>query len=261
MNEMDKHRVFMALMGVLAAPITAFAGTAAVNIAGSAMVASGNAAGEGAYFGLKEQEDLFTRLRDKVIEYWTPNFNGFNARVGYASDRDTGNSAISSANPGKFTFSLSYDFRQISAFLSNDRSWGYDSSGLEHSSTDLGGLYAFSAGTRFGLGLEQHRYGFIGGGVPVSGNMKIDDWYVALVQDVGTGGHVRLSFTQADNGAQSGLGILNGANQISVGYGQTLSTNTEIYALYTRSQNNFATNPFGFGLGLNAIGLGVKHSF
>lgn len=253
---MDKHIIL--LLGALAAPAVARADTGVPGMTGNGIRAPHevSATGSGAYFGLRGQDDLFARLRDKVIEYWTPNFSGFDARISYATDSDARNSAMqSSVNSDKFAFSLNYRYREISAFIENDKSWGYDSSGLSHSSTGVGARYEFAPGTRFGLGYRQHSYGYIAGnGAPLAGNARVDDWYVSLVRDVGTGGHIRLSFSLMDN---SGA-MANQTGAMSLGYGQALSDRTEIYALYTRSRGTLGLDT---GANPNEFGLGLKYNF
>ncbi|MBY0577626.1 MAG: porin [Burkholderiales bacterium] len=250
--------IIIIMSGALAAPVAAYADMSAVEGITVNSNRNTSAAGSGAYFGLKGQEDLFARLRDKVVEYWTPNFKGLSAKVSYAADREARDFGISPARAGKLAFSLNYDYGKVSAFLENDRSWGYDPLGLVHTGTNLGGLYEFADGTRLGLGLEQHRYDFVSGSGALSArNMKVDDWYVSLVQDVGSNGHVRLSFTQAGDRPST---LLSGTNQISIGYGQLVSDRAEIYALYTRTRNA-GNSGLGLGSSPSEFGLGVKYNF
>lgn len=212
-----------------------------------------------AYFGLKSEENPLVHIRDKVLQYWTPNFGSLHAAIAYI----TGSDALASGFEGdanKLSMSLDYDFGHSRAFVSNETDWGSAAYGPTRSVNRAGISYGFATGTHFGLGLGQLRYNFAGLDsihVPASGGMTMNDWYLSLAQDVGSKGHVRLAFTRADGGT-AGM-----ASQLSLGYGQALSDRTEIYALYTKTNNvyNLATNPFGLGAGTGAFGLGVKHSF
>ncbi len=212
-----------------------------------------------AYFGLKGEENPLADIRDKVLQYWTPKFGSLRATIAYITNSD----ALASGFEGdanKLSMSLDYDFGQASAFVSNETDWRTAAYGPARSVNRAGVSYGFATGTHFGLGLGQFRYNFSGLDsirVPASGSMTMNDWYLSLAQDVGAKGHVRLAFSRADGGA-AGM-----ASQLSLGYGQALSDRTEIYALYTKTNNvyNLATNPYGLGAGTGAFGLGVKHSF
>lgn len=211
-----------------------------------------------AYFGLKGEENPLSHIRDKVLQYWTPNFGSLRATIAYVTNSDVMASGFED-NANKLSMSVGYDFGQAGAFVSNETDWGTAAYGPTRSVNRAGVSYGFSTGTHFGLGVGQLRYNFSGLDsihAPASGSMTLNDWYLSVAQDVGSKGHVRLAFSRADGG--TGM-----ANQFSLGYGQSLSDRTEIYALYTRTNNvyNLATNPFGLGAGEGAFGLGVKHSF
>lgn len=258
---MGKQGKIIALIGALIAPGCAFAD--AVMITGSTGITVPEKSSGGRYFGLKGREDLGSRLRENVIQYWTPSLGGLRARIAYAGNREAAHSAgVDTAND--LSFSLDYKLGEASAFVGGESGWGGNPFGLASSDAHVGAAYAFSSGTHFGLGYGQLRYNFSPAGAPsfnspAKGTIQMSDWYLSLVQDVGASGHLRFSFTQADNG-NAGQGA---ANQLSFGYGQALSNRTEIYALYTRTNNtyNFATNPFGLGVGSSIFGLGLKHSF
>ncbi|HQT26781.1 MAG TPA: porin, partial [Burkholderiales bacterium] len=243
------------------APGGAFAD--AVMITGGTGITVPEKAAGTAYFGLKGRDDLVSRLRDNVIQYWTPNFDGLRAGIAYAGNHDSA-SLAGVGTASDLSFLLDYKLGAVSAFVGGESGWGGNPFGIASSDTHVGAAYEFSTGTHFGLGYGQLRYNFSAAGAPsfnspAKGNVQMNDWYLSLVQDVGSSGHLRFSFTQADNG-NAGQGA---ANQLSLGYGQALSDRTEIYALYTKTNNtyNFGTNPFGLGMGSSIFGLGLKHSF
>jgi len=267
---MDKNKIIIVFMGAALIPGGAFAGDGKVT-GGTGITVSGDASDVGGtYFGLKGGEDPFAHLRDKVSQYWTPELHGLNARIAYVSESDAagfaGLDAMSPASASRLAYSLNYRYGQASAFLGSESDWNGASFGPARSANQIGASYDFSGGTKFGFGYGQLQYNFLAGysaGMPSAGGLQMNDWYLSLVQDVGTGGHVRLSVLQAGGAAAGGMGVQGSANQLSLGYGHALSDQTEIYALYTRTNNgyNLATNPFGLGAGPNTFGLGVKHSF
>ncbi len=260
---MEKKSTAFAFFVAVMVPGPAFAD--AVRITGDTGVTVPDGAFESedsAYFGLKGQDDLSSRLRGRVLQYWTPNFEGLNAGIKYASDRDAARLLGNGAVANDLSFSLEYKFGKASAFVGSESGWGGNPFGLAHSDVHMGAAYGFSTGTRFGLGYGQSRYNFSPSesgsfDTLAKGGVQMNDWYLSLVQDVGSSGHIRFSFSQADNVNQGT------ANQLSLGYGQALSKQTEVYALYTRTNNiyNFATNPFGLGVGSSIFGLALKHSF
>ena len=248
---MDRKRIIIA--AALLVPGVAAADSSRIGSGARAQ------APQNAYFGLKSEENPLAHMRDKVLQYWTPNFGNLRATIAYITSSDALVSGFE-GDGNKLSMSLDYDFGHSRAFVSNETDWGAAAYGPSRSVNRAGVSYGFAAGTHFGLGLAQLRYNFSGLDsihVPASGGMTMNDWYLSLAQDVGSKGHVRLAFTRADGGA-AGM-----ANQLSLGYGQALSDRTEIYALYTKTNNvyNLATNPFGLGAGAGAFGLGVKHSF
>ena len=267
---MNRSGLIIVFVGAFSIPGAAFA-DAVKTADGTGITVPEEAPGAGgdAYFGFRGQENPFARLREKVSQYWTPNFNGLNARIAYISESDAtsfaGLDAMSPANAGRLSFSLNYQYGRTSAFLGSESDWGSASFGVARSANQVGASYDFASGTKFGFGYGQLRYNFLAGssGMPNAGGIQMNDWYLSLVQDVGTSGQVRLSVLQADGATAGGMGVLGSANQLSLGYGHALSNRTEIYALYTRTNNsyNFATSPFGLGVGPNTFGLGVKHSF
>ncbi|MHB1099625.1 MAG: porin [Burkholderiales bacterium] len=267
---MNRSGLIIVFVGALLIPGAAFAGAVKITDGtGITIPEEAPGAGGDAYFGLKGQENPFARLRDKVGQYWTPNFNGLNARIAYISESDAasfaGLGAISPASAGSLSFSLNYQYGQASAFVGNESDWSSVSFGVARSANQVGASYDFASGTKFGVGYGQLRYNFLAGspGMPNAGGIQMNDWYFSLAQDVGTSGQVRFSVLQADAATAGGMGVQGSANQLSLGYGHALSNRTEIYALYTRTNNsyNFATSPFGLGAGLSTFGLGVKHSF
>ena len=197
-----------------------------------------------AYFGLKSQDDLFERVRDRVIEYWTPNFNGFEAGVSQASRDDV----LPFSRVG---VSLGYTFGKGRAFLETES----DSGWLSHAGTRVGAGYALAGDTRFDLGLAEDRYDLVSGAAK---NLRVGSWHVSLVRDVGASGRIRMAFTQENSWIPGFQGMV---SQVSLGYGQALTDRAEIFALYSRSSSGFSQNAFGLGGGPNAIGLGMKYSF
>ena len=214
---------------------------------------------QGAYFGLKGEENPLVHLRDKVLQYWTPNFGALHATIAYIAN----SSALAAGfedSGNRLSMSLGYDFGQASAYVSNATDWAAGAYGPSRSVSRAGVSYGFASGTHFGLGLGQRRYNFSGFDaihLPAAGSMTLNDWSLSVAQEVGKKGRVRLAFTSSDGGVGAS------AHQLSLGYGEALSDRTEIYALYSKTDNayNLATNPFGLGVGTGTFGLGVKHSF
>ena len=142
-------RIFVFL---LAAPTLVFADS--LSITGSTGVTVPG--GSGAYFGLK-RDDLSSRLAGRVLQYWTPNFQGLDAGISYGADKSSAWLSGGQTVANDLSFSLEYKLGQISAFVGSGSGWGGNPFGLTRSDVQLGAAYGFSTGTHFGLGYGQSR--------------------------------------------------------------------------------------------------------
>ncbi len=239
---MDKIIALLLLM-----PTAAYAGQGALSANASleAPAASG-----GSYFGLKSEEDLFEKVRERVFEYWTPSLGHFSAGVQYAAWKGAENPA-----GDRMDFSLNYDLRKMTLFVQGGRTQDFNLDGMIHDRASFGARYDIAEGTSFEMALAGDRYDLVSGSVK---NLMAGSWHFSLEQEVGADGRISMSFTRMNSWIP---GFVGSNNQISVGYGRALSSSTEIFALYSISSNGLPQSPFLLGGGPNSFGLGLKHSF
>ncbi|NNM83056.1 MAG: porin [Burkholderiales bacterium] len=238
---MDKRIALLLLL----MPTAAYAGQGAFSASLAAPVASGNS-----YFGLKSEEDLFEKVRERVSEYWTPSLGHFSAGVQYASWKGQENPA-----GDRMDFTLNYDLRKMTLFVQGGRTQDFNLDGMIHDRASFGARYDIAEGTSFEMALAGDRYDLVSGSVK---NLMAGSWHLSLEQEVGASGRISMSFTRMNSWIP---GVVGSNNQISVGYGRALSSSTEVFALYSISSNALPQNPFLLGGGPNSFGLGLKHSF
>jgi predicted porin len=242
----------------------------------------------------------YERRQGNIVQYWSPTVGGVSVRAAYsANENRTAKSAtITQVNPYIFSGSIEYDpglFYFAYAYESHNDYFGLDAlvpAGQATPVAAVGGLPLASSrdrgekyiarvkfgGTQVGLMAERLRYAKNqSNAAPGAFNRyERNAAAITLVQKVGELGTIRGLVGKAQDGScgrfngsacdTSGLG----ARQFSIGYSETLSKRTDLYAFYTRVANDsrgsyqFA-NAAGLGAaaGSSSIGylLGIRHVF
>jgi predicted porin len=242
----------------------------------------------------------YERRQGNIVQYWSPTVGGVTVRGAYsANENRTAKSAtVTQVNPYIFSGSIEYDpglFYFAYAYESHNDYFGLDAlvpaaqatpaaavGGTPlASSRDRGEKYIARVkfgGTQVGLMAERLRYAKNqSNAAPGAFNRyERNAAAITLIQKVGALGTIRGLVGKAQDGScgrfngsacnTSGLG----ARQFSIGYSETLSKRTDLYAFYTRVANDsrgsyqFA-NAAGIGAaaGSSNIGyvLGIRHVF
>lgn len=212
----------------------------------------------------------FDRRQPNLLQYWSPNVDGFAARVAYAFSEEKNDKTA----PDLVSGLLTYNKGPLYAAFGYERHRDYFYAGSADSAQRLGLAYSVSPGLRLRGSWERLRY------QPAPGqHLSRAAWQLALTQDLGAQGQLRASYVRAQasrgNAAAAVGGIArpgtdSSATQVSLGYGHTLSKRTELWAAYTRIANGAAAlyNLSANGLaGLKAgqdprgLGLGITHKF
>src|SRR5262245_8194267 len=236
----------------------------------------------------------FIRRVSDVVQYWTPTWGGFSARLAYgAGDTNQGNAATgvseaSSLKPalwaamaaytsGPLYAALAYehhtDFQGLNTLLGAAQSKGKDDG------WKAGVSYKFANNLTLGAVFEALRYktdDFNGVG---SLERKVKNWYA--VGKYETGPHsVALSYGQKGKEELSGAGFSDlpesKAHQISARYGYSFSKRTQLYAAATVITNDenalqqFGNSPLtstllfvdpSRGADPKGYGIGMIHTF
>lgn len=214
----------------------------------------------------------FDRRMNNSVQYWTPSMNGFSARVAYGANEEE--AASGSPSPNTWSLSAGYENGPVYITAAYDRHDEFFAADKSDDAWKIGGSYTFG-NTTIGAIYEQIDFEF------ATGDLELRNWYLSLTHKIGPG-TIRAAYTRSRDPKGSSLtgiaagagapGVNNdaGAHQFVIGYGYSLSKRTEVYALYSKIENdtnatyNFATNALG-GIGAGSdprgFGLGIKHTF
>ena len=186
----------------------------------------------------------WTSRRSPVsISYYTPNFSGFTAGLGYGFDEksDTTNS-----KKGRYVGGyVAYDNGPLSVALSYDESSALvltspAATGADRNRLTLGGSYNLNV-VKLNAILQQTK-----DDVPGGSERKVNAYMLGASAPVGAG-EVKLQYALYDQKA-----IDSKAHQISLGYVHNLSKRTAVYGTVAYMDNKDASK-----LNLSAKGLGT----
>ncbi|WP_046167116.1 porin [Chromobacterium vaccinii] len=216
------------------------------------------------------------------IHWFSPKWAGFTLGGSWGVDE----TRTSGTDAKRISLGLGYNWGALNLATAWDKQYDKGvaantttasvNSGSNISFYSIAASYKFDFGTFIGGNYEWGSFDQIGGG-----QLKQDDWLIALGQDFGAAS-VKLSYGELGRLKNVGAGI-NGddfkAKQWTLGGYYNLSKSTQLVAYYTKITNNakqnanFANNPvYDSGLGTGgakltagndpqAFGLGMKVSF
>ena len=198
-----------------------------------------------------------------MISYYTPNFSGFTAGLGYGFDEkaDTTNS-----KKGRYVGGyVAYDNGPLSVALSYDESSALTltspaATGADRNRLTLGGSYDLNV-VKLNAILQQTK-----DDVPGGSERKVNAYMLGASAPVGAG-EVKLQYALYDQKA-----IDSKAHQISLGYVHNLSKRTAVYGTVAYMDNKDASklNLSAKGLGTidaragdsqTGVQVGIRHSF
>ena len=202
---------------------------------------------------------LYGRRVPNTLAYVSPNMNGFKAAAAWAlSDQATGSDSLpitKTANKqDAYSVSANYDNGPLgvaAAYEVLNKLGATNTSGTgkdDNTAMKVGAKYTIMDATTLALVFENQDMG---------GNVKDRNIiYFAASHKIGDT-TLKLAYTNADKcGGTASNCDKTGANQISVGVAQSLTKNTEIYALYSQISND---DNVGYGL-IDGPGAVVKSS-
>ncbi|QND85607.1 OmpC family porin [Chromobacterium vaccinii] len=216
------------------------------------------------------------------IHWFSPNWAGFTLGASWGVDE----ARASGTDAKRISLGLGYNWGALNLATAWDKQYDKGvaantttasvNSGSNISFYSIAASYKFDFGTFIGGNYEWGSFDQIGGG-----QLKQDDWLIALGQDFGAAS-VKLSYGELGRLKNVGAGI-NGddfkAKQWTLGGYYNLSKSTQLVAYYTKITNNakqnanFANNPiYDTNLGTKdaalsagndpqAFGVGMKVSF
>lgn len=264
----------------------------------TAATTAGNGVGVGAAVN-NSATLVFDRRQQNTINYYTPNWSGFQIKAQYSADEekqdDRVNLATGAVTPGLdpwlVSVSAAYDNGPLFIGASYEKHTDYNNNplgfaGLTTSNDDYS--YQVAASYKFGnfklsaawdkLHYERDSNAFL------SGEVERDAFYVGASYTTGPH-YFALSYAAADDWDCSGSGFLTvnparcndtGADMYAAKYEYSLSKRTSVFVHYvqidndSQAQYNFGTNPLtdanvsgavAPGADPEGFGVGVKHKF
>ena len=228
----------------------------------------------------------FDRRQNNSVQYWTPNFGGFQGRIAYsANEEKSAQNAAVNSDPKLWSLSGVYSNGPLLLTLAYEKHDQY--ANLATVQTDDKGLkagaqYTFPTATTVGVIYERLKFngniaatGLNKGGLTTAqltaaNEAKIDAYYLSVRQAFGP--HTIRADYGADRGLKvDGTEVSNSkATTFGIGYSYSLSKRTDFYALYTKiknddnSRNNFTVNLVGTvanGADPQGFGVGLRHTF
>lgn len=229
----------------------------------------GNGFGQGAN-GAAPQS--FDRRQFNSVAYWTPNWNGFFARIQWGTEAQAGTLATTDSN--LVSASFAYENGPLYVVLAGENHYEYF--GPDTNDYGIKGGIGYTIGPARLRGIVEYlRF------EPTSGtDVSRLAWQLGLTYNIGRG-QIRAFYIRANNSSGNATVSLGGigsptsgletsANQVSLGYGYSLSKRTELYLIATYLSNgagatyNLSTNPIaGLTQGQHPMGygLGIRHNF
>ena len=194
----------------------------------------------------------YNTRQNNVIQYWTPNLNGFTGKVSYALD----SAKTATQNKTSLSLSVAYEGDLLYAGLAYENRADQTTLTKSDSAARLLGAFKFTNGQ---VGVMREHMSVADtltttatqNNIELAGLYKID--------------RSNLSVSYAKNGNYNGAPNT-GAKQFTLRYGYNHSVSTELYAAYTSLHNDTAAN-YGFykgsaiGSKQTGLGLGMIHSF
>ena len=195
-----------------------------------------------------------------MISYYTPNFGGLTAGLGYGFDEQTTGKAgryvggYVAYDNGPLSLAASYDQRDL---LVNGLVAG--SAVLDRDTFTLGGSYNLNV-VKLNAIVQQSKYKALGE------SEKVNAYALGVSAPVGAG-EVKLQYALYDNKL-----IESKAHQLSLGYVHNLSKRTAVYGTVSYMDNkddsnlglaakNLKTAGPGFGESQTGVQVGVRHAF
>ena len=193
------------------------------------------------------------RMANSVL-YASPNFNGFDAKVGYSARNEGGNDAStgSVSDPSYWSGSLTYANGPILAAVAHEvEKFVTDSATNTKQTTSRAGFgYNFGV-AKVGVGYNTTKFATTT--AAVSSTVKVNSWMVSGAYNLGKttlkAQYVRSSDTKGNTISSEG------AKQWTIGADYSLSKRTNLYALYTTLKNDGNSSRT---LGTNATILGAS---
>lgn len=212
----------------------------------------------GNQLGVINQGD-FNRRENNMIQYWSPNFNGFSARLMYGANEGK----TATANPNSTSISLDYAAGPFRINYANEKHKDYRgatvTAGVVEKGQNLSATFVFGP----------FKVGVLGQKFDSTGRTDRKASMVAGTYTVGANAFHAM-YGQNKDGGVPGAALQPKSKQAGVGYDYSFSKRTTFMARYASLVNNGASSNTAATFGLPALALsndpkgisaGFRHTF
>lgn len=203
----------------------------------------------------------FNTRQNNSIQYWSPDLDGFQARLAYGTDTDL----TAAKDNSVVSVSAAYENALLYVAYAHEIKGDASVTGQDDKADRLVGAYKFTNG-QVGLTCERLTVG-----TAATTHASRNGWELSGKLNMGAGNIGAYYAHAGDIGTTAG----SGARQTGVRYGYKLSRRTELYGMYSRLSNdananyNLASAAMGTatapisnpGARLSGLGAGVIHTF
>lgn len=208
----------------------------------------------GGITGVLHDRGNFDRREQNVIQYWTPNFGGFAARLSYSANEGK----TSTLNPRVYSGNVTYTRGPFYVFYAYEEHKDVSATLKEEEGNSLGGYVNFGP-VKVGAVYET---------IEKTGSTKKKGWLASVAYNFGKH-RVGAQFMNAKDGGATTATLQPECDSVSASYWYTFTKRTFFIAQYIDVDNNAAaTCNFGAnGLTISAgqdpkgISLGIQHVF
>ena len=226
--------------------------------------------GAGATVSNTSNRYSFDRRQQNSVHYWTPQWNGWSARVarGMGEERP-----LDGARPALMSAALIHDSGAWYATLAHEDHHDYQGRGHSDRGSKLGLAWRVTGATQLAAVVESLRY------ETATGKLRRRSAYVSATHQMGRHG-LRFGLARAQSASGSAVetigtlraGAGTGATHATIGYDYLLSKRSSLFAYATRLHNgrngiaDFAINNLRSeadvpGSTLSGVVLGMRHNF
>jgi predicted porin len=223
-----------------------------------------------AIMGASGGTQIFDSRVANTLVYATPNLSGFTGAVAYVMSQALGSDNLpiskSTAKQDAYSLSGNYDNGPLSLAGAYQVVTKQGGAGDDITGWKVGGSYTIMDATTLALIYEN---------LDMGGSVKDRNaFYINASHKIGDT-TLKLAYANADKcGGTTAACSSTGAQQISVGVAQSLTKNTEVYALYTQvSNDNNGTYALAYGpvapvtkvdgtmSDVSSVSIGINHMF
>jgi predicted porin len=170
----------------------------------------------------------YNTRQSSALQYWTPNFNGFQGMVSYSPD----SGQTTTTNKTKLSLSGTYENDMLYGALAYESRPDQTTASMTDNATRLVGVYKFGDG-QVGLAYERLSIGTAIAASESQGNWELEGNYKL--------GNSNLGAFYIRNG-KLGTRANTGADMYTLRYGYNFAKNIELYGAYTRLSNEASAN-------------------